>query len=51
MTATDSRYYSTLDAIRAIHDQFPDGIDPDFDGGLDELAHQIAELRMTLDHN
>ena len=51
MTATESRYYVTLDAIRAIHDQFPDGIDPDFDGDLAELEHQFAELRMTFDHN
>jgi hypothetical protein len=51
MTATESRFYDTLDAIRAIHDQFPDGIDPDFDGDLDELEHQFAELRMALDHN
>jgi hypothetical protein len=51
MTATESRYYGTLDAIRAIHDQFPDGIDPDFDGDLAELECQLAELRMALDRN
>jgi hypothetical protein len=45
MTATQSRYYDTLDAIRTIHDQFPDGIDPDFDGDLADLEYQLGELR------
>jgi hypothetical protein len=51
MTATESRYYDTLDSIRAIYDQFPDGIDPDFDCGLAELECQLAELRMILKRN
>ena len=36
------------DRIRAIHDRFPDGLDPDFDGGLEELEHLFAELRLQL---
>ena len=51
MTTIESRFYDTADRIRAIHDQFPDGIDPDFDGGLSELEYQLAELRLTLNHN
>ena len=51
MTATESRYYDTLDSIRAIRDRFPDGIDPDFDAGPSELECQLAELRFTLNHN
>ena len=51
MTATESRYYDTLDAIRAIHDRFPDGIDPDFDTGLGELEYELAVLRVALDRN
>ena len=47
MTTTESRFYDTLDSSRAIYDQFPDGIDPDFDGDLAELEYQLAELRMT----
>jgi hypothetical protein len=51
MTAPESRFYHTADRIRAIYDQFPDGIDPDFDTGLEELEWQLAELRMTLTRN
>ena len=51
MTATESAFYDTLDRIRTVWDQFPDGIDPDFDCGLAELEHQLAELRFTLNHN
>ncbi len=51
MTTTESRFYDTADRIRAIYDRFPDGIDPDFDCGLAELEHQLAELRFTFNHN
>ncbi len=51
MTITESRFHDTADRIRAIYDQFPDGIDPDFDGGLEQLEYQLAELRMTLNRN
>jgi hypothetical protein len=51
MTTTESRFYDTADRIREIYDRFPDGIDPDFDVGLEELEHQLAELRFTLNHN
>lgn len=51
MTATESRYFDTLDCIRAIHDQFPDGLAPDFDGDLPELEYQLAALRLTFSHN
>ena len=47
MTSTESLLCHTADRIRAIYDQCPDGIDPDFDG-LEELERQYAELRMTL---
>ncbi len=49
MTTTESRFFDTADRIRAIHDQSPDGIDPDFDDGqLADLEYQLAELRMTI---
>jgi hypothetical protein len=51
MTATESAFYDTLDRIRTVWDQFPDGIDPDFDCGLDDLYHQLAVHRAALDHN
>jgi hypothetical protein len=51
MTATESLYFATADRIRAIYDRFPDGIDPDFDSGLEELEHRLAVLRMTLHRN
>jgi hypothetical protein len=51
MTATESAFFDTADRIRAIHDQFPDGIDPDFDTGLEELEYELAVLRMALDRN
>jgi hypothetical protein len=50
MTTTEARYYDTADRVRAIYDRFPDGIDPDFDG-LEDLEHQLADLRFTLNHN
>ena len=45
MTATHSALYDTTDRIQAIYDRFPDGIDPDFDTGLEELEYQLAQLR------
>jgi hypothetical protein len=51
MTTTETRYFDIADRIRAIYDQFPDGIDPDFDCGLAEPEYQLAELRFALDHN
>jgi hypothetical protein len=51
MTTTESRFFDTADRVRTVYDRFPDGIDPDFDGGLAELEHQLAELRFALDHN
>ncbi len=51
MTTTESRLFETADRIRSVYDRFPDGIDPDFDGDLAELECQLAELRLTLDHN
>ena len=45
MTATESAFFDTADRIRAIHDQFPDGIDPNFDNGLADLEYQLAILR------
>ena len=52
MTTTESRYFDTADRIRAIHDQFPEGIDPDFDAGdLAELEYQLADFRYRLQCN
>jgi hypothetical protein len=51
MTATETAYYNTADRIRAIWDQFPDGIDPDFDCGLDDLYHELGVLRAAIDRN
>ncbi len=51
MTTTESRFFDLADRIRSIYDRFPDGIDPEFDGGLEELEYQLAELRFILDHN
>jgi hypothetical protein len=51
MTAIEARYNDTADRSRAIYDQFPDGIVPDFDAGLEELEWPLAELRMTLTRN
>jgi hypothetical protein len=48
MTSTEARLYDTTDRIRAIHDQFPDGLDPEFDGGLEDLEQLFAELRLQL---
>jgi hypothetical protein len=51
MTATESALYDTAERIRAIYDRFPDGIDPDFDTGLEHLEHQLAVYRTALDRN
>jgi hypothetical protein len=51
MTAIESAFYDTLDRIRTVWDQFPDGIDPDFDGGLDDLYHELAVHRAALNQN
>jgi hypothetical protein len=51
MTTTESRYYDTLDSIQALYGHFSDGIDPDFDGGLEELECQLAELRYCMQRN
>jgi hypothetical protein len=51
MTTNESRFYDTADRIRAIHDRFPDGLDPEFDGGVEDLEHLFAELRFTLNHD
>ncbi len=51
MTTTESLLFKTADRIRTIYDQFLDGIDPEFDGGLEELERQFAELRFTLLRN
>ncbi len=52
MTAIEFRYHATADRIRAIHDRFPDGIDPDFDTcGLADLEYQLADLRCRLQCN
>jgi hypothetical protein len=51
MTTTESRFYDTADRIRAIYDRFPDGIDPDFDNGLEDLEHQLGLLRHAMQHN
>jgi len=32
-------------------DQFHPGCDPDFDNDLQEVERQLAEFRMTFDHN
>ncbi len=49
MTTTETRFFATADRIRAIHDQFPDSIDPDFDDSqLADLEYQFGELRMAL---
>lgn len=36
--------------IATIDDYADAGVDPAFDGDLDELERQFAELRLTLDH-
>ena len=52
MTATLSRFYDTVDRIRAIHDQFPDGIDPEFDStDLADLEREFSDLRFCLQCN
>ncbi|HJT77882.1 MAG TPA: hypothetical protein VJ739_11835 [Gemmataceae bacterium] len=48
MTSTEALFRHTADRIRDIYDQFPDGIDPDFDAGLEELEYQLAELRTII---
>jgi hypothetical protein len=48
MTTTEALYFDTADRIRGIYDRFPDGIDPDFDAGLEELEYQLAALRHQL---
>ena len=48
MTAIESRYLATADRIRAIHDQFPEGIDPDFDASeLADLERELAEFQFA----
>jgi hypothetical protein len=52
MTATHSRYLDTAERIRAIHDQFPDGIDPEFDStDLADLERELSDLRFCLQCN
>jgi len=51
MTTTESLFFDTADRIRAIYDRFPEGIDPDFDNGLEDLEHQLAEIRLALGRN
>jgi hypothetical protein len=51
MTTTQAAYLDTLDQIRAIYDQFPEGVDPDFDSGLSELECQLVDLRFALDRH
>jgi hypothetical protein len=51
MTTAQIAYGDTLDQIRAIYDEVPEGIDPDFDAGLSELECQLAELRFALNHD
>ena len=48
MTTTEVRLFDTADRIRAIYDRFPEGIDPDFDAGLEELEYQLAALRTII---
>jgi hypothetical protein len=48
MTANEAALYHTTDRIRSIHDRFPDGIDPDFDTGLEDLEYQLVELRSLM---
>jgi len=37
--------------LNAFLDQFPVGIDPDFDEAPDELERQFAEFRLTSHHH
>jgi len=43
-----TRFIETTGRITAILDQFPEGCDPDFDNGLDDLECEFAELRLQL---
>ncbi len=40
-----------LHAMAVLLDQFPSGVDPDFDDAEEELERQFAELRLTLNHH
>jgi hypothetical protein len=51
MTSTESDYCDTFDRMRTIWDQCPDGIDPEFDCGLDNLHYELAALRAAVNHN
>ncbi len=45
---TDTR---SLTELIALIEQFPEGCDPDFDNGYDELEREFAERRLTLGNN
>ena len=47
-TIAQTRFIDTTSRIAAILDQFPEGCDPDFDAGLDDLEREFAELRFQL---
>ncbi|GIW86364.1 MAG: hypothetical protein KatS3mg108_0688 [Isosphaeraceae bacterium] len=52
MTTFDHYSGDRLSSLTAGLDRYAEaGIDPDFDGELEELERQFAELRLTFDHN
>jgi len=50
-TIHHSHFGESVSSLIAMFDQFPPGCDPDFDNDLQELERQLAEFRMTFDHN
>jgi hypothetical protein len=47
----DYRADDNIARLNAFLDQFPSGIDPEFDESNDELERQFAELRLTFGNN
>ena len=52
MTISHDHYgEDNIARLNAFLDQFPEGIDPDFDDAGEELDRQCAELRPAINHN
>jgi hypothetical protein len=44
-TSTQSQFFDVISRLTAARDHFPEGLDPDFDAGLDDLERAFQELR------
>jgi len=44
-TLHQPQYESNIDRLNAFLDQFPDGCDPDFDAGYDDLDREFGHFR------